>query len=61
MPKKQKTQTKKKCLGDDFYYVDQVLGERRFSDGRVQCYVSWVGYSSKYNSWVNRDTIMAEE
>ena len=38
--------------GNEHFAVDKILKTRR-RDGKVQYYVSWLGYPSKFNSWVN--------
>jgi hypothetical protein len=45
-------------LGNNFYYISQILQERTLSNGRVQIFVSWEGWPETYNSWVYKDTMM---
>jgi len=39
--------------GNEHFIIDKTLKSRRGTDGRVRYYVSWVGYPSKFNSWVD--------
>ena len=38
------------------FAVDKVLKTRRGADGKVTYFVSWLGYQSKFNSWVDELT-----
>jgi len=38
---------------DDHFVIDKILKTRRGADGTVRYYVSWAGYPSKFNSWVD--------
>jgi len=39
--------------GNEHFIIDKILKTRRGTDGRVRYYVSWVGYQSKFDSWVD--------
>ena len=59
MSKKQKGSAKgRKKLRDNYYFVDQVLAQKRREDGQVMVLVSWKGYPQSQNSWVFRNTLM---
>ena len=38
---------------DQHFAIDKILKTRRGADGKVSYYVSWIGYPSKFNSWVD--------
>jgi len=38
---------------NEHFSIDKILKPRRGTDGRVRYYVSWVGYPSKFDSWVD--------
>jgi len=38
---------------DAHFFIDKILKTRRGADGKVSYFVSWVGYPSKFNSWVD--------
>ena len=38
---------------DDHFVIDKILKTRRGADGKVRYYVSWAGYPSKFDSWVD--------
>jgi len=38
---------------DTHFVIDKILKTCRGADGKVRYYVSWVGYPSKFNSWVD--------
>ena len=38
---------------DRHFVIDKILKTRRGTDGKVSYYVSWAGYPSKFNSWVD--------
>ena len=38
---------------DAHFHIDKILKTRRGADGKVRYFVSWVGYPSKFNSWVD--------
>jgi transposase InsO family protein len=40
----------------DFYEIDEILKERTVK-GKKQVLVKWLGWSSKFNSWIDADTI----
>ena len=39
--------------GEQHFIIDKILKTRRGTDGKINYYVSWVGYPSKFNSWVH--------
>jgi len=39
--------------GNEHFIIDKIRKTRRGTDGRVRYYVSWVGYPSKFDSWVD--------
>jgi transposase InsO family protein len=39
------------------YVVEKILRQRRRSDSSYEVLVKWQGWSSKYNSWVPKDTL----
>ena len=41
----------------EIYRVDRVLRRRKKRDGTREAYVSWIGYSSKFNQWIKEDEI----
>jgi len=47
-------------LEDDLNEVESIL-RKRINEGKVQYFIKWKGYGKKYNSWVDEDTIFAED
>jgi len=45
---------------EQHFAIDKILKTRRDADGKIRYYVSWVGYPSKFNSWVH-DVISIDE
>ena len=40
------------------FAIDRILKTRRGADGKIAYYVSWLGYPSKFNSWIDEiDTV----
>ena len=37
----------------EHFAIDKILKTRRGTDGKIAYYVSWLGYPSKFNSWVD--------
>jgi len=35
------------------YRIEKILSSRRGADGKVRHYVKWMGYPSKFNSWID--------
>ena len=44
----------------EHFTIDKILKTRRGADGKIAYYVSWQGYSSKFNSWVDELTAVGE-
>ena len=38
---------------DNHFAIDKILKTKRGADGKINYYVSWLGYPSKFNSWVH--------
>jgi len=38
---------------DQHFAIDKILKTKRGADGKISYYVSWLGYPSKFNSWVH--------
>ena len=38
---------------DDHFAIDKILKTKRGAEGKVRHFVSWLGYPSKFNSWVH--------
>ena len=45
-----------KVTPNERFTVDKILKTRRGADGKVTYFVSWLGYPSKFNSWVDELT-----
>jgi len=39
--------------GGEHFAIDKILKTKRKANGKVSYYVSWLGYPSKFNSWVD--------
>jgi len=37
----------------ELYRIEKILTSRRGVDGKVRHYVKWMGYPTKFNSWIN--------
>jgi len=37
----------------ELYRIEKILSSRRGVDGKVRHYVKWMGYPSKFNSWID--------
>ena len=37
----------------EHFAIDKILKTERKADGKVSYYISWLGYPSKFNSWVD--------
>jgi len=35
------------------FVIDKILKTRHGTNGKINYYVSWIGYLPKFNSWVN--------
>ena len=46
---------------DEHFAIDKILKTKRKADGKVSYYVSWLGYPSKFNSWVDELTRVGDE
>ena len=38
---------------NNHFAIDRILKTKRGTDGKINYYVSWLGYPSKFNSWVD--------
>ena len=45
---------------DSLFYIDKVL-KRRKRNGKEQLFVSWEGYPSQMNSWIDADQVQLNE
>ena len=42
-----------KVTAPERFTIDRILKTRRGADGKITYYVSWLGYPSKFNSWID--------